>query len=763
MPVPQRPRPPLEMKPAVRYILIMTMSRVLLSSLLLLSIASTDLPAAAMNARAGRELPLASPRYVGQYTETRIGIAASPRGALVAWVDRRGDVPQLVAVRLDEAGVPMDHTGLLVGTSAYIHDQPLVWWNGTDYLVIWNQQNRIAMRKVSADGVLGAVFHPPIVGTAFAIAGRGNEALLLTTQYPVTTAVAIDADGETLGSVALPAGTMLFNVVVAADADSYLVAGASYCNTSDVACKIIRVFGVDSRARLIGTGEHLLQPLNSDPLMAAASSGQEFGVFVGPTADPNNGVRLYRFGDTAQLLGDPAPVATSARLDLRAPAVVFRDGFYELAWSDYAAPGGTVFTARVDTAGHVVGISTLVAGDDAGWPSLATSASATFLATRSNLNGSAHAGRVEPGAQTFAPVELHPVSNAAVKQLAAAVATNAKMSLNVWMEGGYPNQGLRAARVVNGAALDGSGLVISENEAYDPSVATDGTNFLVVWRSERSAVVSRLVTPEGELLPISVIEPGGGTARVVWNGSEFIIFVAQDQILAVHVAANGERQFEEVVASASAWTWSAELDASYANGTYLLAAAEVPQCSITCPALPVTLFLWHFNSSLQKIHPEPVKIAEGYDVRLLDATTNGNLSAIFWRENEVGVIQRISREGEFLDAEPIAVTATAVMNGAIQADANRFVFSYVAVSGSMLSLNFGRLIGAAVETAELLRFAPATDELLPWSEFDRMQLTIRGAGKYAVSYTRYAPEAEYGGVRRLFTRDVSVGRTRSVR
>ena len=137
------------------------------------------------------------------------------------------------------------------------------------------------------------------------------------------------------------------------------------------------------------------------------------------------------------------------------------------------------------------------------------------------------------------------ISSAKQSQQGPAVAFNGSHYLAVWY--GYHTSStwdVHAARVgSNGSLLDTATIPISEvkNQQYLPAVASDGTNFLVVWADSRSGIVDiygSRVTSAGTVLDSSGIAIDTAKdyqieARVAWGGGSYLV-VYRDSRNGVH-------------------------------------------------------------------------------------------------------------------------------------------------------------------------------------------------------------------------------------
>ena len=120
-------------------------------------------------------------------------------------------------------------------------------------------------------------------------------------------------------------------------------------------------------------------------------------------------------------------------------------------------------------------------------------------------------------------------------QLAPAVAWNGTNFLVVWTEdGGTRRSNIYGARVdASGTVLDPAGIRISTaaNDQTLPQVASDGTDFIVVWQDRRNSPnanvwgtrVSSVGAANTSGFPISSEDRDQAAPAVAWNGSSYLV------------------------------------------------------------------------------------------------------------------------------------------------------------------------------------------------------------------------------------------------
>lgn len=107
-----------------------------------------------------------------------------------------------------------------------------------------------------------------------------------------------------------------------------------------------------------------------------------------------------------------------------------------------------------------------------------------------------------------------------------AIAGDGSNFFTVWARA---TSGVYGARITHdGTVLDGSGILIADNNSSVPSVAFDGTNYLVVWVSSDEIRAAR-VTPAGQVLDDPDLQlTSGASARarpitLAFDGSAFLV------------------------------------------------------------------------------------------------------------------------------------------------------------------------------------------------------------------------------------------------
>jgi len=205
------------------------------------------------------------------------------------------------------------------------------------------------------------------------------------------------------------------------------------------------------------------------------------------------------------------------------PVVASNGQNYLVAWQDYRnslANGVDIFGVRVGTNGGVLDLSGILISGAAGdqtIPAVAVSG-ANYLVVWQDLRNAANSGadifgtRVSSAGVVLDPNGIPISTNINDDELAPSVAGDGSGFLVVWQDGrNLANEGIDiyGARITaGGQVLDANGLplCLALGAQYAPAVAFNGTNYLVVWSDERDLgfsgvdVYGTRVSPAGAVL-----------------------------------------------------------------------------------------------------------------------------------------------------------------------------------------------------------------------------------------------------------------------
>ncbi len=226
------------------------------------------------------------------------------------------------------------------------------------------------------------------------------------------------------------------------------------------------------------------------------------------------------------------------------PALAF-DGTNTLGvWQDDRA-AGSIFGGRVTPGGAVLdqqGIPIALAPNDQRQADVAFDGANYLVAWRDERSTGAmeiYAARVTTGGAVLDSGGI-PVSTGGCCRHSPAVASGSGTSLVAWVGPGSTYTDIRGARLSpEGVVLDPISIQISDGSSWEwnPAVAFDGTNFFVVWRDERSSpgdIYGTRVTPDGVALDPEGIRITTGAAAwfptIAFDGTNYLVVWSNNQL-----------------------------------------------------------------------------------------------------------------------------------------------------------------------------------------------------------------------------------------
>ena len=252
---------------------------------------------------------------------------------------------------------------------------------------------------------------------------------------------------------------------------------------------------------------------------------------------------------------DPAGIVISTAPQWQATPALGYNGTSSLAaWMDARQGQGLVYGSRVAASGEVLdgdGIPIGVTRQSASSDTIASDGT-NYLVTWQALGGNSiniYAARVSSTGTVLDPAGI-PISTAANGQLYPAAAFDGTNYFIAWSDyRSGTTLDLYGSRVSpDGTVLDTSGIPISTaaGDQYLPSMAFDGTNYLVVWATfdgvGNSTVYGARVSPSGTVLDpdgIPISSPSASYSSVAFDGTNYLV-VWQD-VNAGHSDIHGSR------------------------------------------------------------------------------------------------------------------------------------------------------------------------------------------------------------------------------
>lgn len=454
------------------------------------------------------EVTMDDPVY-GPAKRDQLHPAVSFDGAnyMVVWSDQRKEAvsspigSNIYATRVSELGGILDQGGIRLTSTQGFDDHPDIAFDGTNHLVAWWNGTNVMAARVGKDGVKVDA-NPFVVWTGTAIAGpnvaygggtyavvwRASSDIWLATVSPANAAVNT-FKLSTTNTADVP--------TIAWGANSFLVTWSK--NTGIVGMR------VSASGQVQGAGEFTISsPAYSIVSPSVASDGTNW--LVTWQAFPNGGSNLQieaiRVGSSGGLLGSVFTASHSTSSEFH-PEVVFTGSTYLIIWGDWRTSqttGDDIYAVRVATNGTVM------------------DASDTKICDALGNQGS---------------------QNNLLRDMGLACNTSNGTCFAVWKDSRTTDLTIYGSTLnANGVPPDSSGILVSSgaNEQQNPAVATDGTNYLIVWEDFRnSGGVFNLTDIYGVLLgPTGVPLMPAGLAittqadeqhdvAVAWNGQTYYV------------------------------------------------------------------------------------------------------------------------------------------------------------------------------------------------------------------------------------------------
>uniref|UniRef100_A0A7C4XV28 T9SS type A sorting domain-containing protein n=1 Tax=candidate division WOR-3 bacterium TaxID=2052148 RepID=A0A7C4XV28_UNCW3 len=484
---------------------------------------------------------------------------------LVVWHLYQSGLYDIYGTRVTPAGTILDPSGIAICTEGHNQYYPSVTFDGINFLVVWQDERGALGRadiygaRVSSEGV---VLDPNgiAVSTASeyqlvpAIGSDGTNSLAVWHDYRSNSnydiyGARINQSGITLDPNGICFSTEAYSQYspkVAFDTLNYLVVWQDY--RSGV--------GFDIYGARIAQSGIVLDP---NCIGISTPSGNQFSPSVAfdgtnylvvwhdervATWDRNiYGARVGQAGIVLDTAGIPISTASGWLNHQEYPSVAFDGTNYLVVWQDFRNDPGNhpdIYATRVSTSGSVLdptGIAISTAGGDQKFPSVAfdgTNYLVVWQDFRSGWDWDIYGARISPSGIVLDPNGIAICSLANSDKESPSVAFNGTNYLVVWQDSrsgsSYDIYGARVNQ--SGVVLDPNGIAIStapDNQG-SPSVAFDGTDYLVVWQDSRSGsydIYGAKVNPSGGVIdsfPVSLqsgkqISP----ALVCGSGNQLLI------------------------------------------------------------------------------------------------------------------------------------------------------------------------------------------------------------------------------------------------
>lgn len=434
---------------------------------------------------------------------------------LVAWGGN-----DLYAARVSPSGAVLDTAGILVSGAAGVQESPAIAFDGANCLVTWQDMRQGGYRdiygaRVTPSGTVLDTSGIVISAAAYsqyypAVAFDGTNYLVAWQDYR-TTDYGIYAGRVTPAGVVLdPSGVPIATSAIYSRYPSVTFGQGYYLVTWE------RMDDIDSTGiwgtRVLTSGV----PLDTGFCIGPAAAGVAPVIFDGSryfVSWEKDGIRANWVDSSGHVQNQSGAAIFGAANDQRQPNAAFNGTHYLVVWKD-ERPGDTadIRGIRVSQSGtRLDALPFTVSGaGKAQFSPVAASNGTDFLVAWSDRRGDTsrvYAARVSQNGQVLDTAGIR-VCNAAGEQTLPAVAYNGTDYLVAWQDERSITAGIYAARVTSGGTVrDPQGFQVC-NSPYSqesPGVSSDGSNCLVVWADSRngSDIFGARVDADGHVLDSS--------------------------------------------------------------------------------------------------------------------------------------------------------------------------------------------------------------------------------------------------------------------
>ncbi|MBM3331955.1 hypothetical protein FJY68_08925 [candidate division WOR-3 bacterium] len=317
---------------------------------------------------------------------------------------------------------------------------------------------------------------------------------LSTLAMLAATALASANTGEFMvdpGVVYAPAEQNQLHAAMASNSANSLIAWADERSGSSSDIYGTRFVGQSASGTVLdAAGLVISAAANLQTLPAVSSDGTDYLVAWTDLRADSGDIYVCRVTSDGSVL-DPEgiPVSTASGYQGE-PAIAFDGTNYLVVWSDLRSVGADIYGARVTQDGSVLdpsGIALLTDSADQTAPAVCYDGSNVQLVwadTRNSPYGDIYGARVDSEG-TLLDSAGFPISLAQDWQGSPAIALGIDEALVVWEDRrGGPTTDIYGSRITHdGEVLDSAGFAVATSTWYefDPKIAFDGTQYLVVW------------------------------------------------------------------------------------------------------------------------------------------------------------------------------------------------------------------------------------------------------------------------------------------
>jgi len=481
---------------------------------------------------------------------------------LVVWYDSRGGTYDIYGTRVAQDGTVLNSSGIAISTAAENQYFPDISFDGTNYMVVWQDersdtfdiygsrvdQNGIVLDPsgIKISGATDEQYYPSIDfdGTNYFVAWFDNR---IGTGYDIYGTL-LGTDGSVLNTSGIPISTA---------ADAQRLPSVSFGGTDFIIIWYDRrdgsnndIFGARVNHSGVVQDPSGIHISNIDAQQTSPAVISYSGQWLTVWRDSRNGGYADIYGSRISASGtvtdaDGILIASSAQ-DQGKPAVASDGINYLVVWEEARSGGYTkdIYGMRIDASGRqldedAIAISTSTGSQQ--YPAVAFDNNSTYLVVwqddRSGSGDDIYGARVSTSGNVLDPPGIA-ISTATGRQRFSSVAFDGTNFLVVWADerSGVSTDDIYGTLVEpDGNVVSPSGNVIADDANWqdNPSVAFDGTNYLVVWDDYGSGAfdediygvrVNQSGIPiDGSSIAISTADEGQYRPVVAFDGTNYLV------------------------------------------------------------------------------------------------------------------------------------------------------------------------------------------------------------------------------------------------
>jgi hypothetical protein len=627
---------------------------------------------------------------------------------------------------------------------------------GGGFIAVWNADGRSVLASLTAEGVVTReveLQQTSLAGTP-KIAWNGTHLLIVdyksnsTINAPANiTASLYDVDGRLLARNTLPVFGFDWYDVTESDGEFEAVTAGR---------SGVHVFHVSGDGKVVS--DRLLQkaplPPAEEESVAVASSNHLTVVAWTILGTP------LGYATSISATGDVNPTVAlplDGESALGAIALLPTGSGYTVVWNTK----GEISAARLDESARLLDTQPVILGNG-NFSSAASSGHTIEIAIRNEKTSLVTILTAASGPNGIVPKSLASPLVTAVRQLSPALASDGLDFLTVWREWSGAHWSTIAGRFNrSGDSLDGTGVALSgDADVVRTALARGpGSQTLIVQTTNNGMLATRWSGATGPLdsNPIVVSSTYGGDPAVAWNGSRyFVVWVAGSQLLGAFIGSDGAASTPIALpfAAADFPGGPSSPDLAWDGREFLVTVPVIANlyCLTTCPSMPPGEVRIIRVSAEGNVLDHPAITIPGLHRGARVATSGSEFLVVLDTGASVSsVAVRANASGVEVGAEETIFSWIAEAPSAVAWDGSAYIVSWRYASGDGAWLAAARVgHGGEVSQASVTgAFRP--DPHFGWSA---PSIAVNDAGDTAIAVDEAAPPSYLSRVRAYFVSEL---------